>query len=585
MYESPTRLDRLHDVERAVRGVRWFGVLFALGQIGFLYEPPAGVALPFPRLPVAAAFAAALIALNLLSLWVQRHGSERGLRLLGIVGLVADTLLVFAIVALFAFDDESRLWPLYVLPILEGALREQMRGALGAAVAALVGNVVVFGGSYPTPELVSSTGFQAGVLLILALTTGFLARRFEDARATAEGHASRLRELAEHASALAAERRSGAVFAQLCDAACALTGLELCEVHTHAEDGWTREFAVEPDRPGARSLVDTLLTERRFNDVVVVPAGDEPADPDSPVQQLLLAPIGSGVEPTALLVLGTTDPQRRIAETDQDLVRLLVGHATVALDNARIAEAEAHTIQELQALDAVKDEFVHILVHELKAPMTAMTGYATLLRRRWDQLPDGQRQEFLENLERGTYRLARLVKDVQEVSLAEREELPIDAQPVELRPLLERIAAEEVEISDRHRLEVAYDDDAPTVRADPDRLAQILHNLLSNAVKYSPDGGRVRVQVDGGPHQVTVTVTDDGFGIPTHLRQHLFRKFSRLPTPERIEGTGLGLYLTRHLIEAMGGTIDVDSTPGRGSTFRFTVPVAEATDELSRVES
>lgn len=584
MYEAPTRLDRLYDVERAVRGVRWFGVLFALGQIGFLYEPPAGVAVPFPRWPVAAAFAAALIALNLLSLWVQRRGSERALRLLGIVGLVVDTLLVFAIVALFSFDDESRLWPLYVLPILEGALREQVRGALGAALAALVGNVVVFGGSYPTPELVSSTGFQAGILLILALTTGFLARRFEDARATAEGHASRLRELAEHASSLAAERRSGAVFTQLADAACALTGLELCEIHTRAEDGWAQEFAVGSDRPDARSLVDTLLTEGRFDDVVVVPTGDEP-DPDSPVQQLLLAPIGSGMEPTALLVLGTTDPQRRIAETDEDLVRLLVGHATVALDNARVAEAEAHTIQELQALDAVKDEFVHILVHELKAPMTAMTGYATLLRRRWEQLPKGQRQEFLENLERGTYRLARLVKDVQEVSLAERQELPIDTRMVELRPLLERVAAEEVEISDRHRLELAYDDDATTVRADPDRLAQILHNLLSNAVKYSPDGGRVRVQVAGGPDRVTVSVTDDGFGIPAHLRQHLFRKFSRLPTPDRIEGTGLGLYLTRHLVEAMGGTIDVDSTPGRGSTFRFTVPVAEAADELSRVES
>lgn len=584
MHEAPTRLDRLHDVERAVRGVRWFGVLFAFGQIGFLYEPPAGVAIPFSRLPMAAAFAAVLVVLNLLSLWVQRRGSERALRLMGIAGLVVDTLLVFAIVALFAFDDESRLWPLYVLPILEGALREQVRGAIGAAVAALVGNVVVFSGTYPTPELVSSTGFQAGILLILALTTGFLARRFEDARANAEGQAVRLRELAQHASSLAAERRARAVFSQLRDAAGALTGLELCEVHTRAGDGWSLELPTDPGRPDARSLVDTLLTDGRFDDVVVVPTGNQP-DTDTPVQQLLLAPIGSGVEPSTLLVLGTTDPRRRITETDEDLIRLLVGHATVALDNARVAEAEARTIQELQALDAVKDEFVHILVHELKAPMTAMTGYASLLRQRWDQLPEGRREEFLVNLERGTYRLARLVKDVQEVSLAERQELPISSRPVELRPLIERIAAEEVGTSDRHRLELVVDDEVPAVRADPDRVAQVLHNLLSNAVKYSPDGGRVRVEVVSDLDAVAISVTDDGFGIPAHLRQHLFRKFSRLPTPQRIEGTGLGLYLTRHLIEAMGGTIDVDSTPGRGSTFRFTVPAAERTDELSRVES
>lgn len=551
--------------------------MFALVQIGFLYEPPVGVAVPFPRLLVAGAFAGILIVLNVVSLWVQRRGNERALRAVGIAGLVIDTLLVFAIVSLFAFDDESRLWPLYVLPILEGALREHVRGALATALAALVGNVVIFLEPYSGAELVSSTAFQAGILLILALTTGFLARHFEEARATAERQATRLRELTERAGSLAAERRTEAVLGELRDAVCALTDLELCEVHVRTDNTWTRLPSADPDQPDT-SLVDTLLTEPRLDDVMVVP-GDASGATSPSVEQLLLAPVGTaGHEPTALLALGTRDPDRRISPTDTDLVRLLVRHAAVALDNARIAEAEARTIKELQALDAVKDEFVQILVHELKAPMTAMTGYAALLRRRWDDLPEEQRREFLENLERGTYRLARLVKDVHEVSLAERAQLPIVTREVDLEPLVTRIADEEVGPSSRHRLEIEIEGDIPLVRGDPDRLAQVLHNLLSNAVKYSPDGGRVRVEVTADDTMVTVGITDDGYGIPPHLRQHLFRKFSRLPTPEKVEGTGLGLYLTRHLVEAMGGSIEVESHEGRGSTFRFTVPVAETAD-------
>lgn len=212
--------------------------------------------------------------------------------------------------------------------------------------------------------------------------------------------------------------------------------------------------------------------------------------------------------------------------------------------------------------------------------MTAMTGYAALLKHRWEDLSPERRQEFLDSIERGTNRLARLVTDVQEVTLAERNDLPVHRRPVELAPLVRRTAEEEVGGSDLHRLELVLDAELPLVAADPDRVAQVLHNLLSNAVKYSPDGGRVRVEASADGDVVTVTITDDGFGIPPHLTPHLFRKFSRLPTPEKVQGTGLGLYLTHHLVEAMGGTIDVRSTEGRGSTFRFTLPRASLADDV-----
>ncbi|MBW3561835.1 MAG: hypothetical protein KY437_04995 [Actinobacteria bacterium] len=325
----------MREIETAVRGFRWLGVAFALAQIGLLYQPPEGVAVPFPRLPVAGAFAGVLIVLNLASRWIARSDDERALRVWGWIQLAIDTLLVFTIVALFAFDDESRLWPLYVLPILEGALRAQIVGAVSGALAALLGNVVTFADRFSTGELLSSTAFQAGILLILAVTAGSLARRFEEARRDAERQAVRLRDLAEQASTLAAARETTALLQVLRDAACGLTGLERCEIHLRGTDGWRLVESNDPDDE-LPSLVDSLLTEPRVDDVVVI-------SPDGPrarsVSHLLLAPIGGGDEPAALLALATADPERRITETDEDLVRLLVGHAAVALDNARIAEA------------------------------------------------------------------------------------------------------------------------------------------------------------------------------------------------------------------------------------------------------
>lgn len=571
MSPPQTRVERLHDVEAAVRRVRWLGAAFAFAQVGFLYEPPAGTLMPFPRVAVALGLTATVVGLNLISMAVERSSSERTVRLVGVVLNAADLLIVVWVIALFAFDAESRLWPLLVLPILEAGLREQIRGAVAIAVAGTVADALIFLDQYDAAELVSTSFFRGAILVILAVTIGGLAARFEEARASAEDHADRLQQLAELARDLPSHRRAEEVLHRVLEAARELTDVELCEVHTRDGTGWTLQAQSGDPTP---SLLDRLL----------VGDGDGP-DATAVVSRsdatsgLLAVPIDIRGEPTGLLILSRGPHETHgFTEQDRDVVQLLANHAGVALETARV-------IEELRALDEVKDEFLHILAHELRGPMTALTGYAELLKQRWDRLDDDRRQEFLDAVERGTQRMAKLVRDVQDVSQADRRQLTVRTTTFDVLPVVERTAIEEVSRSPVHRLELDVPDAPVTVAADPDRLTQVLSNLISNAVKYSPDGGRVHVAVASGAMYARIEVTDDGYGIPRHLRAHLFQKFSRLPTPERVEGTGLGLYLSRMLVEAMGGTIAVDSEEGRGSTFRFTLPLAERSEVVDVTSS
>ncbi|MGH3441553.1 MAG: sensor histidine kinase [Nitriliruptorales bacterium] len=564
----------MRDTERAIRSFRWVAVVFALAQIGFLYEPPAGVGMPFPRLPVAVLFAATLVGLNLASRWLGRQTDERPLRAGGIVLLAADTALAVGIVVIFAFDTESRLWPLFALPVLEGAMREHIRGAIvvAAATAASDGYVGAAVSGWGAAELVSAVAFRLGILVTVAIGAGALAARFEQTRAAAESYANRLRHLHAVSTTLPSTRLAGDVLNRVLEATREVTGVTEVEIHTRDDEGWKLRARLGDD--GA-TLLDSLLTGGGVRRLDAIHGVEVIASDRDGLDELVLVPIGVDEQPHGLLVLPSSTERGELTGTDREVLELLAAHVSVAIDNARTAEAEERTIQELRALDEVKAEFVDILTHELRGPMTTVHGYAEVLQRRWRDLDEERRQEFLDAIARGSERLTKLVSDIEDVTEADGRALPVSTTPVRLEPIVELVAAEEIGLSDAHRLELAFEDDLPPVLADPDRVVQVLGNLVSNAVKYSPDGGRVRLAVRRAGDAVEVTVTDDGFGIPPHLRKHLFEKFSRLPTPVRVPGTGLGLYLSRKLVEAMGGEVGVESEEGRGSTFRFTLPVAE----------
>ena len=229
----------------------------------------------------------------------------------------------------------------------------------------------------------------------------------------------------------------------------------------------------------------------------------------------------------------------------------------------------------VRAAERAKSELMSTVSHELRTPLASIYGYAELLANR---LPEGQHRQFAEIIHRQADRLAALIGDFLDLQRLEQGTVTLVSAPVDIGEL----AAEQAELfraqSARHRLDLRLPDGPVRALGDRDRLAQVMANLLSNAIKYSPDGGRVTVEAAANGSKVTVSVRDEGIGIPADQQAHVFEKFFRAETPEAraIGGTGLGLALCRELVEAHGGRIGFESQPGRGSTFWFTLAASRA---------
>jgi signal transduction histidine kinase len=238
--------------------------------------------------------------------------------------------------------------------------------------------------------------------------------------------------------------------------------------------------------------------------------------------------------------------------------------------------------REAERANQAKSEFLSRMSHELRTPLNAVLGFAQLLE--MDPLTSEQRESLGYILKAGKH-LLDLINEVLDIARIEAGRLTVTLEAVPLgevtREVLTLVAplAAERAIHVRQRIP---DVDGPVVVADRQRLKQILLNLLSNAVKYNAVGGDVLVTHDPGPGRIRVCVTDTGPGIPEEKRARLFLPFERLGvSPGGVEGTGLGLALSKRLTEAMGGTIGLEAENGQGSTFWFELPTADAAGDGS----
>jgi len=227
-------------------------------------------------------------------------------------------------------------------------------------------------------------------------------------------------------------------------------------------------------------------------------------------------------------------------------------------------------------LARAREEFTSMISHEMRGPLTGIVGYAELLAN--GKMAPQQFQQCAQLILQESLRLATLLDHVLDIERLEAGTLPFRPGPVALAPLV----AEVFELYDlrspRHRLVADLSPDLPLLWADRNQLRQVLENLVSNAIKYSPAGGEVRVQARPAGELVRISVSDQGLGIPAAALPNLFRRFYRVPGPERqaIGGTGLGLAIVKRIVEAHGGRIEVSSTLGKGSTFSFTIPAARS---------
>jgi signal transduction histidine kinase len=247
----------------------------------------------------------------------------------------------------------------------------------------------------------------------------------------------------------------------------------------------------------------------------------------------------------------------------------LADHAAIAIENARLYAA-------LKEANEAKSEFVRTVSHELKIPMTSIKGYTDLLKMVGSLNP--QQEQFVATIHNNVERMALLVSDLSDISRIETGQLKVDVRRLDLRALLpEALGGLRGEIEAKHQtLALKLPPDLPNVGCDESRLVQIISNLVSNAHKYSPPGAAITLSAQAEPGAVRVSVADQGFGISERDQARLFTQFFRSEEPNIREqtGWGLGLHITRRLIELMGGEISVQSEPGQGSTFSFTVPQA-----------
>jgi PAS domain S-box-containing protein len=236
--------------------------------------------------------------------------------------------------------------------------------------------------------------------------------------------------------------------------------------------------------------------------------------------------------------------------------------------------ANVRDITRFREAEEMKSTFISVISHELKTPVSLIKGYAGTLRREDAKWDERTLRESLAVIEEESDRLNQLIDNLLDASRLQAGALKLELGYVALDKLASQTVAKFRTQTQQHILSLDFPPDFPTVLGDSERLRQVFDNLLSNAIKYSPQGGAIRVSGRADGDWVYVAVRDEGIGIPKDEQEHVFDRFYRVESSlsRRTQGTGLGLFLVKAVIEAHQGRVWVESAPGQGTTFVFSLP-------------
>lgn len=239
-----------------------------------------------------------------------------------------------------------------------------------------------------------------------------------------------------------------------------------------------------------------------------------------------------------------------------------------------------HTERKLMSnVDKAQMEFVSTVSHELRTPLTSIRGFAETLLRTWEKLTEDVKKKYITIIKEQAERLTRLVEDLLAVSRLEPQMYKLTVRAVDLRKTISKVCDSLSTKTSNHKIDIKIEDNIPNVKADPDRLEQILTNLVDNAIKYSPNGTTVKIIASSLANdtkikdKVKIEVTDQGIGIKESDLSKIFTKFGRLDNPltRQTQGTGLGLFITKALVLGLKGEISAKSKPGE-TTFTVILP-------------
>jgi PAS domain S-box-containing protein len=291
-------------------------------------------------------------------------------------------------------------------------------------------------------------------------------------------------------------------------------------------------------------------------------------------------PLAANNQPIARALGGEsfTDFETLLRRSDGQFRRVSFNGSAVRDERGTVVLAICvfRDVTTLRELERAKDEYVALISHDLRGPLTNILGRADLLYASIARSAQGLEQDTrnVEAIQKSARQMNAMIQDLVDTARLESGQLVLRPQPNDVAALVHDVAESMLSVEEQSRLRVEVNGSMATVLADRGRIQRVIANLLSNALKYSPPTSPVDIRIATIEDRVVVTIADRGMGISPEDRAHLFEKYYRSPASRSTEGLGLGLYIARLVVEASGGQIWAESDQGKGSTFTFSLPAA-----------
>jgi K+-sensing histidine kinase KdpD len=563
-----------------ILSLRFLALILAL-LLSFLDRSEAGVIVPITHMALAAvAYNVILVVLARYVKWLRQTLNV----------LVVDTLVTTLVVYLTG-GYHSGFFIIYFFIIIGAAFYLNL---VSTTIVALLLALIYLGACFLNPAgiwMANAAYILAGkivLLLLVALLCSLLLEQLRREHLETEREralSARLSALNDLFQQLSASLDLDRTMQTVVDASRDVLGADATAILLRREDGQGLHLAASSGLKLEPSLkkepLDEALLERilSMEEPYVV---EDLAAQSTPLRSLLDMREVASLAAVALVLddqtMGILSAGKRtsVAFSDDDLAFLkgLAQEAALAIRNARLYERERQQVEELQTLEALQASFVSAVSHELRTPLTCIKTSVDMLEDTEGRAIPEVRRELLQTITHHTGRLEALVQDLLDATRLEAGQLILSLQPTDLRLLIEKTVKAFAPLMEKKEQIVELDlpNRIDPVPLDRHRIEQVLTNLISNAHKFTPKRGHIRVALAEAEEHVELTVSDDGPGIPLEAQERVFDKFYVVTDGRGLAGIGLGLYITRQLVELHGGRIWVESTPGKGSTFHATVP-------------
>jgi signal transduction histidine kinase len=338
---------------------------------------------------------------------------------------------------------------------------------------------------------------------------------------------------------------------------------------------------VPPIGRGARSIPVAKFAARLGRTIVVRDVRQDPrfAEPETAtlaqlgVVAVAATPIRVGGQLAGALVLSQIDRAREWTADDVRLIEAVAQELRVAITAAEAFERQRAAVVELERLNRAKSDFVSIVSHEFRTPLTGIQGFSEMMQS--DDLTLNEMREYAGDINKDAHRLNRMITEMLDLDKMEQGRMKLHREPLDLNAIVSESVDRLRPNAPQHPVLLRLDPLIGEMSGDRDKLTQVMANLLNNAVKYSPNGGEIVVSTRVEGNTAHVVVRDHGMGIPKEALAAIFERYGRVESPatRHIQGTGLGLPIVRQIVQLHGGTVWAESSVGEGSLFHVTLPL------------